>query len=290
MNKTGKHLKSRLSANGPGLTVAIIALIVALSGGAFAASQHGAATASKQSKGKTGPRGPKGPKGPKGDTGAPGPIGSQGAQGPAGAKGDAGAPGTSVVASTEPIATPNCEGRGGSKFVTGVATTYACNGKGLQGEPGENGSPWTAGGTLPEGATETGNWAFNGTEEDAEGIRVPISFPIPLIQNMEPEHVHFGVAGSGGAFSEGGACPTPAELEQNPKAAPGELCIYQFQFFGLENATFEGAFRKGLLEGFNRAGAYLKFAPTGVATGAGTFAVTGCVRETVGTEEVCAEP
>src|ERR1700760_3375487 len=85
-----ERLKRRLGANGPGLTVAIIALIVALSGGAFAAS-HGA-TASK-TKVVKGPRGPKGPKGDAGPAGPQGPAGAPGAKGDQGIQGIQGTPG-----------------------------------------------------------------------------------------------------------------------------------------------------------------------------------------------------
>ena len=74
--------------------------------------------------------------------------------------------------------------------------TGAAGRAGPQGEAGEAGpagetgpaskedSPWTAGGTLPSGKTETGTWAFT---KNAEGqIRVPISFPIPTNQPLKP--------------------------------------------------------------------------------------------------------
>jgi len=71
--------------------VAVVALVFAMTGGAFAAKDY--ATGSKQStgkrgpkgpKGKRGPQGPKGPTGPKGDTGAKGDTGSQGPKGDTG--------------------------------------------------------------------------------------------------------------------------------------------------------------------------------------------------------------
>lgn len=52
--------------------------------------------------------------------------------------------------------------------------TEVCNG-----EEGPTGDPWTAGGTLPNGETETGVWAFNITAGAGE-VYAPISFPIPL--------------------------------------------------------------------------------------------------------------
>jgi Collagen triple helix repeat (20 copies) len=75
--------------------VAVVALVFAMTGGAFAAKDYatGQATTSKQ---KT-KRGPKGPKGPKGARGAQGPQGLQGPKGDTGAqgpKGDTGDPWT----------------------------------------------------------------------------------------------------------------------------------------------------------------------------------------------------
>src|SRR6478735_7943446 len=109
-----------------GLILAVTALVVALTGGAYAASSdNGAGKATASAKAKKGPRGPKGPKGdtgaqgPAGPTGPAGPAGSAGAKGDKGDKGDTGntgspgTPGKSVV--TTPIASGGvkCEGFGG---------------------------------------------------------------------------------------------------------------------------------------------------------------------------------
>jgi Collagen triple helix repeat (20 copies) len=74
--------------------IAVVALVFAMTGGAFAAkdSVTGPAQASKQkAKGKRGPRGPQGKRGPVGLTG---PQGAQGPVGPQGPKGDPGDPWT----------------------------------------------------------------------------------------------------------------------------------------------------------------------------------------------------
>lgn len=68
--------------------VAVVALVFAMTGGAFAAKSYvgGQAKDSKHvNKGKRGPRGPRGQRGPKGK---PGPKGDTGAQGPKGPAGD----------------------------------------------------------------------------------------------------------------------------------------------------------------------------------------------------------
>lgn len=130
----------------PGV-ISVMALVLAMFGGAYAAQSSNSGKATASAKAKKGPPGPKGPAGAKGDTGA---------QGLQGTPGTGGKDGTSVVAGAEPSGTANCEGRGGSKFVTGATTTYACNGK-------EGGS---GAGTLAPGATETGVYSFisNGEE------------------------------------------------------------------------------------------------------------------------------
>jgi hypothetical protein len=208
-----KRFRDRLGANGPGLTVAVIALVFALVGGAFAAS--GALTSKQKKEVKSiakqyaGKPGATGPQGSKGDAG---PVGAKGDKGDTGEKGK---DGTSVVASPEPKGA-NCQ-EGGSKFVAG-ATTYACNGK--------EGSPWTAGGVLPAGATETGAFSVQGSSEDpgdAKGLFTTISFPIPLPAALDASHVKiFGF-------------PFPPECEneeeetgsvEKPIADPGYLCVY----------------------------------------------------------------
>ena len=83
-----------------GLIVAMIALVFALAGGAFAANKviikklsQISPSVQKQLRGKTGPQGPVGPagaQGPKGDPGLKGDPGSPGPAGPTGATGPAG--------------------------------------------------------------------------------------------------------------------------------------------------------------------------------------------------------
>ena len=68
--------------------------------------------------------------GPTGATGAQGPAGPAGAQGPAGAPGLIG---TTVLAVVVAEGSSECGGLGGSKFVIGATTTYACNGSGGSG-------------------------------------------------------------------------------------------------------------------------------------------------------------
>jgi hypothetical protein len=146
----------------PSTLIAIIALVFAATGGAFAAtggsgnSSHATLTASAakakaKAKTKAGPRGPAGKNGTNGAPGATGPAGPAGPQGPGGAQGAAGnngangepgAPGTSVTSA--PASKAECES-GGVKYTPGGKV---CNGK-----PG-----FTE--TLPSGKTETGAWTI----------------------------------------------------------------------------------------------------------------------------------
>src|SRR5450759_4018195 len=132
-----------------------LALVFAMSGGAYAASKY-LITSTKQIspkvlkalKGKTGTNGTNGINGVNGAAGAQGP---QGAKGDTGGAGSPGANGNSVVSAEFSGAHAGCsEERGGSEFevASSGVKTYACNG-----------SPWTAGGTLPSGRSETGTWA-----------------------------------------------------------------------------------------------------------------------------------
>jgi hypothetical protein len=135
----------------------MLALVFAMSAGAYAAKKHFLITSTKQIKpsvvaqlkGKTGSTGVQGSVGP---AGPHGPAGAAGKDGPQGEKGENGANGESVTSKALTVNDNACEKLGGAEFKVGTGTAaYGCNGK--------DGSPWTAGGTLPKGATETGEWA-----------------------------------------------------------------------------------------------------------------------------------
>jgi Collagen triple helix repeat (20 copies) len=202
-NRAGKRLREPFGK--AGLTVAVIALVFAMLGGAYAATNDsGKATASAKAK-----KGPRGPKGPKGDTGPAGPAG------PAGAKGD--------------------KGDSGAKGDTGPQGKEGPQGK--QGIQGKEGSPWTAGSTLPTGKTETGTWTF--AVGEGEGPE-PISFPIPLAAALGESQVHLiGKSGKELVYNPSaeptveevtptkcGSALTPLATVENPAAAPGNLCLY----------------------------------------------------------------
>jgi hypothetical protein len=177
-----------------------VALVFAMSGGAFAAGKY-LITSTKQISPKVlkSLQGKAGANGANGATGPAGPAGAAGPAGPQGPKGDAGAAGAN-----------------------------GSNGEpGKEGAPGKEGSPWTAGGTLPSKATETGVWdiatgaeARQGEEaRNEETGEVAISFPIPLKEGLDSEHVLY-VESEG----NGKECPGNSEI---PTAKPGYLCAYQ---------------------------------------------------------------
>ena len=268
-----------------GMILAIMALVVALAGGAYAASNAGSGDAAASAKAKKGPRGPKGPKG---DTGAQGPEGKQGQagangkDGTNGTNGDKGANGTSVTSTEFATSEEGHCTEGGSKFVVGAGKTYACNGvKGDQGDPGD---PWTAGGTLPEDATETGMWAVTGKYAENAAVAAPISFPIPLsAADVATLNASCGFFECGDvvilAVGEGNTtnCPGTAGA---PKAASGKLCIYPTKLEGYAEIIGKKAFVKQSLDGslgLNESGALVfgtRGSGEGTVEGAGSWALT----------------
>jgi hypothetical protein len=235
----------------PSTFIALIALVFALTGGAFAATgggsggSHGTLTASAakaKAKTKAGPRGPAGPKGATGATGATGPAGATGPGGPQGPQGPAGSSGTngtngepgkngesvtSKEKATGKITGSKCE-EGGSEFTAAEGKkSYACNGEKGVIHPGE---------TLAPDASETGAWTagvvIEGTTLPAGDLLVvPVaSFTIPLEKPLGEHEVHYinpageEVLGGGSTVQPPLAdCPGKAE---KPEATPGNLCVY----------------------------------------------------------------
>lgn len=208
-----------------GFILAIVALIAAFGGAAYAAKEAGLNKKQKNevkkiAKGATGPQGPQGPQGPAG------PAGNTGAAGAAGADGK------SVEAEAASVA--KCS-EGGTVFkINGTEVGKACNGEeGEEGEAGAEGSPWTAGGTLPAGKTETGSWAFAGTFSASANPSVDISFPIQLSAALDGSKVHLiNKNGKELVLSleeekvnevTSTACTGTAKV---PTATAGNLCVY----------------------------------------------------------------
>lgn len=195
-------LKQRLGI--PGL-IAVIALVFAMGGAAWAGQKY-VITSTGQIKPSV-LKQLKGAKGAKGDTGAAGATGAQGPKGDTGAagkEGTAGTPGTSVTNTALPEGSIKCP-EGGAEFKVGAGTpTVACN--------GEEGSPWTAGGTLPSGETEVGTWgtSYKGT------TFIPISLTLPVVP--APEVVYVTGASATGC---------PGIVSGVPTADAGKLCVYR---------------------------------------------------------------
>ena len=288
----------------PATVLAFVALVFAITGGAFAATGSGGGAGAKASasvtppavaaKAKAKPKtkaGPRGPAGPKGATGATGPGGAAGPAGPAGAagakgeNGAAGGPGTagapggpgangkSVAVAEEKAGGANCKGQGGASLEQEGSgkKVYACNGQ----------TGFTE--TLPQGRTETGTWLAN-LHASGEAYDVPISFNIPLAAGIEStssdQHV-FDVtqaeweeeeveipAGSGTIVKEKDPAACEGGTPEDPKADEGDLCVYEGF---IHNASIAPVFKPSGLDqgGTGTAGALL---PVTATAGAPIFA------------------
>jgi hypothetical protein len=250
-----RAIRSRIS---PATVLAVVALVFAMTGGAFAVTGQGtdagsrAGTAKAKSKGKAGPRGPAGPKGA---TGATGPAGSAGPAGPAGAKGETGAKGEPGAPGTngkdgESVATtalsPGEDGclEGGAKFTVGESQTTACNGEKGEAAAGGGGGGYPK--TLPAGDTETGSFSVyfehaSGTTpteikaETTESTKfVPISFPVPLPIAIEAGHTEYVTVEQQESQTGPSQCTGTGE---KPTAEKGFLCLYEGYHSEAEEGT-----------------------------------------------------
>lgn len=234
-----------------------IALVFAMSGGAYAASKV-LITSTKQISPKV-LKALRGKAGANGATGVAGPAGPAGPQGPAGATGPA--------------------GTAGAKGETGVEGKEGKTGK--EGKAGLPGSPWTAGGTLPSGKTETGVWAF-GPFPNKQGsfASVPVaSFAIPLAAPLTSGHAHFiNAAGKEINLEEEEVTSTAClGTAATPTAQPGNLCIYTSSLTNSVTNTADILSPDGSGKGASgRSGAIEEFAGLSSENeeGRGTWAVT----------------
>jgi hypothetical protein len=204
-----------------GLVIAIVALVAALGGAAFAKGviitkiSQISPNVQKKLKGKAGPPGPAGPVGPQG---------AAGAQGAAGPQGEKGAPGE----------------------------------RGLPGEQGAQGEPGPTETKLPSGKTLKGLWQFQSS--DASIALMTINYAL----RVEPSPV-FNLIGLGEQPTE--QCPGSAA---EPKAEPGQLCLYVENLHNVEPLVFSA----GANETLGWRGEWFPLDATKGAFGFGTWAVT----------------
>jgi Collagen triple helix repeat (20 copies) len=275
-----------------GLIVAMIALVAALGGTALAASKLNSTQKKEVEKIAKKYAGKPGATGPAGAAGATGPAGKEGAAGAAGKNGTAGTNGKSVVTGTPTSA--ECEEGGATVEVEGSGSKkHVCNG-----------SPWTAGGTLPSGQTETGIWApAHPNPAENEDVTIPISFTLPLAAPLEDEEengtfgcqepeatrtkkcqVHLILASGEEELQHAAVGTTAAQSVcpgsvADPKAEPGNLCAYANAFFVHVHAQFFNPPSKPFATGFGADTAGTRLEITSEAEsprilGGGTWAVT----------------
>jgi Collagen triple helix repeat (20 copies) len=226
----------------PSTLIATLALVFAMTGGAYAASKV-LITSTKQ----ISPKVLKSLKGANGKNGLNGANGTNGATGPAGPSGAPGAKGENGAA-----------GAGGAQGPAGP--------QGPAGAPGAKGEDGTIGftKTLPSGETETGAWAVSATGEGL--VLDPISFNIPLAKALGETNVHF-VEENG----DGSTCPGKATA---PTALPGNLCVYGQS--PIVHVEFTAIIGTGLGGAGSTTGAVLEFQAGAEAPrfAAGSWAVT----------------
>jgi hypothetical protein len=235
----------------PGV-IAVIALVFAMVGGAYAANGGNplAGSSGKGSSGLTtkqkkevttiaksfqgtGPAGPQGPAGANGKDGANGGNGTVGAAGPQGPTGPA----------------------------------------------GPTGSPWPAGGTLPVGSTETGSWSTVtievGVGEFLGQAAVPLS--IPLAAGRTGEKIITVKQGETPPIDcNDGAAPESGP--EHPEADSGFFCIFIAKTSASPPFPFVFSHKAGSAAGalgVSSAGAILQVANTAEEEVTGTFAITG---------------
>lgn len=270
----------------PGTATALVALVFAMSGGAFAATGGlgspgghdgtavaGVAKVKKRSKatGKAGPRGPQGKQGPQGlegpagKEGPSGPEGKEGKQGlrgkegegkegPAGQPGTNGKEGETVTVTTLAQGSAGCP-EGGAEFSDSSGSATACNGK-------------SAGGTLEPEGVEQGLWSMQSNPANS-GFKIPeqkydfaeteaiISFPEPLPgEDFDRVSIHYVPL----SVEHTEACPG-AKAEES---VPGTLCVYgvtekpslvaEFEFELSALKPVSGYYLGGITEGMFKPG------------------------------------
>ncbi len=165
-----------------------IALVFAMSGGAYAAGKY-LITSTKQIS-------PKVLKALAGKPGKTGPAGLAGPAGPAGA--------TGAVGATGPAGAPGKEGVQGKEGI-----------QGKQGEPGKDGTTGFTE-TLPKGKTLKGDWGITGTAAGQEFVFTSVSFGIPLEAAATAIYVKANEPTPSGCTGN----------SEEPGAEEGHLCVF----------------------------------------------------------------
>jgi hypothetical protein len=226
-----RALRKRMRVS-PTTAIATLALVFAMTGGAYAAKKY-LITSTKQIspsvlkslQGKAGPAGANGAVGAQGPAGSAGPTGAKGGNG---SNGSNGSNGESVVLGTAKVGKKagECE-QGGTTVSVAGKTEAVCNGK--EGNEGKEGEPWTDGGTLPEGKVETGAWNYTPVAVKEEQY-VAISFPIRLKSSIPTKHAHY-INEAGEEVVEGtptkGPHPDCPGTAEKPEALAENLCVYE---------------------------------------------------------------
>ena len=212
----------------PSAVIATLALVLAMTGGAYAAKQY-LITSTKQISPKV-LSALKGNAGPAGKSGANGVTGAKGEAGPAGIKGEKGE-----------------KGERGEKGETGKDGEEGERGpRGQEGKPGAPGAIHP-GETLPTGATETGTWTMTaGVNNQSVGgaiAQASISFAIPLADTLEGSNIKVEPVylEEEEKYKPEPECPsTLVELTEGKaaKAGPGFLCVYTVEEYRMEPAGF----------------------------------------------------
>ncbi len=285
-------MRSRLT---PSTVIATLALVFAITGGAYAARRY-LITSTRQFSpkvleqlqaraGTTGPTGPIGPAGPAGTRGETGPAGEKGAAGSPGANGRDGTNGESITNKEFVGEAGECT-EGGTELKAGTgAPTYLCNGEeGTNGTNGKNGATGPQGPTGPEGniketlasgETETGVWAAATGKAGkilgaAKGALAAISFTIPLGEELLVANNQVHIIGEG-KEGEGKGCPAGSKAAK-PEAEAGNLCIFVSSQEGVAGITPTSLESGGV--GAGRTGSVVYLATTGSELHAsGTWAV-----------------
>jgi hypothetical protein len=253
-----------------GVVLGVIAIVLAIGGSAIAASglngkqKKEVEKIAKKYAGKNGAPGAPGTPGTNGTNGTNGKDGAPGAKGENGTNGTNGtnAEGTSFTGE-KAVGSVTCK-EGGVEVKSAKPTTAVCNG-----------SPWTAGGTLPSGKTETGTWNVAQFELPISTTDrlASISFPIPLPSSVEG--VYLNAEETANEAETEGCKWEQGNANAKPEAPKGKLCVFaqievkehaQFFAFGTPGGGIGPA---------GPAGVYLAFELEGTPENLATLDVAG---------------